>query len=110
MKLCVVTLVRRHTESSPDYDADSSDDVRNRQAFSSMLRKTLCATLSSVIHVLFSQETGQHESNSENNPSLNTKYSRNYAASQPKPHDDIISAIPVISEFTQENNEKGGKR
>ena len=27
-----------------------------------------------------------------------------------KPDDDIISAIPVISEFTQENNEKGGKR
>jgi hypothetical protein len=40
----------------------------------------------------------------------NDKSASNCADPQPKPDGDIISTIPVISEFTQENNEKGGKR
>jgi len=76
------------------------------QAFSSMPRKTVHATFSRVNHVLFSQET---LNNSERNLSLNNKYSRNYAASQPKPHDDISSNHSSQFQNYTGNQRKRGK-
>jgi hypothetical protein len=66
-RICYVgLLVRTHTKSSPDCDADSSDDIRNRQAFLLCSEKQY-TPFSRVNHVLFAQET---LNNSERNPSL----------------------------------------
>jgi hypothetical protein len=84
--------------------ADSSADIRDRQAFSSMFRETVYAAFSCVNHALFSKET------LDNSERILISITNTAETTLPKPDDDIFSTIPVVSEFTQENNEKGGKR